>query len=127
MAKMKAYETFDLYLAAQPPKNKTIIRALRKLVAETAPKLQESVKWGNGCWLRGKVPIAYVYSDKGYVQFGFIHGSKLPDPKKILHGKGAYVRHIKVHDTSEIDAKTFATYLRQAIKITPASLSASAK
>jgi hypothetical protein len=123
MPKMKAYETFDLYLAAQPPKNKTIIRALRKLVAKTAPKLEESVKWGNGCWLKGKVPVAYVYSDTGYVQFGFIHGSKIPDPKKILHGKGAYVRHIKVLATSDIDEPTFARYLRQAIKITPASFS----
>jgi uncharacterized protein YdhG (YjbR/CyaY superfamily) len=65
MAKMKAYSTFDSYLAGQPPKNKTIIRALRALVKRTAPKLQEAVKWGNGCWLKGKVPVAYVYSDKG--------------------------------------------------------------
>lgn len=127
MPKMKAYATFDLYLADQPPKNKRIIRALRTFVKRTAPKLEESVKWGNGCWLKGKVPVAYVYSDKTYVQFGFIHGSKIPDPKKILHGKGAYVRHIKVLETSDIDERTFAAYLRQAIKITPASLSASAK
>ncbi len=40
MAKMKAYATFDSYLAGQPPKNKTIIRALRVLVKRTAPKLE---------------------------------------------------------------------------------------
>lgn len=123
MAKMKAYATFDSYLAGQPPKNKTIIRALRVLVKRTAPKLEEAVKWGNGCWLKGKVPVAYVYSDKGYVQFGFIRGSALDDPKKLLHGKGAHVRHIKVRATSDIDARSFAAYLRQAIKLTPASLS----
>jgi hypothetical protein len=127
MPKMKAYETFDLYLAAQPPKNKTIIRALRAFVKKTAPKLVESVKWGNGCWLKGKVPVAYVYSDKGFVQFGFVLGSKLPDPKKLLEGKGAYVRHIKVHDVYEIDAPTFAKYLRAAIRLTPVSLSAMGK
>lgn len=121
MPKMKAYETFDLYLADQPAKNKTIIRALRKLVAKTAPKLEESVKWGNGCWLKGNVPVAYVYSDTGYVQFGFLLGSKLSDPKKLLNGKGAHVRHIKVHSTADIDAPTFAKYLREAIKLTPAS------
>ncbi len=81
------------------------------------------MKWGNGCWLKGKVPVAYVYSDKGYVQFGFIRGSALDDPKKLLHGKGAHVRHIKVRATSDIDARSFAAYLRQAIKLTPASLS----
>ena len=43
MPKMKAYETFDLYLADQPPKNKTIIRALRAFVKRAAPKLTEAV------------------------------------------------------------------------------------
>ena len=82
MPKMKAYASFDLYLADQPPKNRTIIRALRRFVKSKAPELQESVKWGNGCWLKeDKAPVAYVYSDKGYVQFGFIRGSSLKDPK----------------------------------------------
>ena len=31
--------------------------------SSTAPELQESVKWGNGCWLLGKAPIAYVYEE----------------------------------------------------------------
>ena len=44
--KMKRYATFDEYFAAQPSKNRSIIRALRKFVARTAPRLEESVKWG---------------------------------------------------------------------------------
>ena len=113
--KMKAYATFDLYLADQPPKNRTIIRALRKLVGKVAPGLEESVKWGNGCWLQGKVPVSYVYSDEGYVQFGFIRGSSLSDPRGLLHGNGQYVRHIKVRSTKDIDEKAFGALLRQAI------------
>src|SRR6185295_16907269 len=35
--KMKAYATFDLYAADQPPKNRTLIRALRRFVARAAP------------------------------------------------------------------------------------------
>ena len=54
--------TFDEYFADQPSKNRSIIRALRKFVERKAPQLEESVKWGNGCWLKGKVPVAYVYS-----------------------------------------------------------------
>ena len=82
--KMKAYDSFDLYLADQPAKNQKIIRALRSFVKRTIPKLEESVKWGNGCWLKGNAPVAYVYSDTGYVQFGFIRGSSLADPKGLL-------------------------------------------
>ena len=116
MPKMKAYESFDLYLADQPPKNQAIIKALRAFVKKTAPKLEESVKWGNGCWLGAKGPVAYVYSDKGYVQFGFFRGATLKDAKGLLEGKGQYVRHIKVRAVTDIDRTAFAALLKQATK-----------
>jgi hypothetical protein len=112
---MKAYATFDLY-RDQPPKNRTIIRALRKFVKGVAPELEEFVKWGNGCWVKGKVPIAYVYSDTGFVQFGFVRGSSLADPKGLLEGKGQYVRHVKVRKVADIDERAFGALLRQAAR-----------
>jgi hypothetical protein len=114
--KMKNYASFDLYLADQPAKNRTLIRALRAFVSRTAPKLEESVKWGNGCWLKGKTPVAYVYSAEDHVQLGFFRGASLKDPKQLLRGKGQYVRHIPVRKRSEIDEKLFATLLKQAAK-----------
>lgn len=113
---MKAYPDFDAYLAAQAPRKQAFIRTLRKLVKRVAPGLQEAVKWGNGCWVRGKKPVSYVYCADDYVQFGFIHGSALKDPKGRLEGKGAYVRHIKVRKPADIDERYFAALLRQAIK-----------
>src|SRR5262247_1668 len=103
MPKMKAYATFDRYLADQPPKNRAIIKALRAFVKRCAPKLEESVKWGNGCWVRDKVPIAHVYSGKDHVQFGFFRGASLDDGEGLLEGKGRYVRHIKVRNVADID------------------------
>jgi hypothetical protein len=114
MAKMKAYASFGDYLAAQPAKNRAIIRAARRFVARVAPQLSETVKWGNGCWVGSKGPVAYVYSDKGYVQFGFFRGSSLKDPKALLEGKGRYVRHIKVRAPSDIGERGLAALLRQA-------------
>ena len=114
--KMKKYASFDEYFADQSPKNRSIIKALRKFVKRVAPQLEESVKWGNGCWLKSQVPIAYVYSAPEYVQFGFFRGSALKDPKGLLEGAGQYVRHIKVRKLSEIDEDVFGVYLRQAAK-----------
>ena len=116
MKRMKAYESFDEYLEAQSPKNRAIIRSLRGFVKRVAPKLSETVKWGNGCWVGSKGPVAYVYSDAGFVQFGFFNGSSLRDPKGLLQGKGQYVRHIKVHNPSAIDERAFAALLRQATR-----------
>ena len=114
MEKMKAYADFDDYLERQSVKNQENIRALRKFVKRVEPGLREAVKWGNGCWIGRNGPVAYVHSDTGYVQFGFFYGSSLKDPKGLLEGKGRYVRHIKVHDASEIDRRTFAALLKEA-------------
>lgn len=112
--KMKHYESFSLYLAAQVPKNQTVIRALRRFVKKTAPRLSESVKWGNGVWLLDGSPVLYVYSAPDHVQFGFFGGSRLKDPLGLLLGKGAYVRHIKIRRASGIDPKAFAALVKQA-------------
>ena len=117
--KMKAHASFDEYLADQRPKNQAIIRALRKFVKRVAPALTESVKWGNGCWLGTKGPVAYVYSDDGFVQFGFFRGAALTDRLGLLEGKGQYVRHIKVRSPSAINEKAFAALLRQAARSKP--------
>lgn len=114
MPKMKVYASFDEYLEGQAPGNQAIIRKLRRFVRRTEPALKESVKWGNGCWIGLRGPVAYVHAERGYVQFGFFHGSSLKDPKGLLEGKGQYVRHTKVRDPDAIDERALAALLRQA-------------
>ena len=115
MPKMKAYATFDLYLADQPRRHQGLIRALRRFVNRAAPQLEEAVKWGNGCWVKGKTPIVYVYSAPDHVQFGFVRGAALRDPKGLLVGEGKSVRHIRVAKKSDIDEARFAALLHQAL------------
>jgi hypothetical protein len=115
VTRMRAYPSFDAYLAAQSPRQRAIIRELRKFVNRTAPRLQEAVKWGNGCWVKGKVPVSYVYCALDHVQFGFFNGAALRDPQTLLEGKGQYVRHIKIRRRSDIDGRAFARLLRQAV------------
>lgn len=84
---------------------------------KTAPELTEAVKWGNGCWVKGRAFVAYVYAGyPDYVQFGFVAGSKLKDPRGLLHGEAKYVRHVKVFKTSDIDRRAYAALLRQAVR-----------
>ena len=113
--KMKKYASFDDYLDDQPSKNRSIIRALRRFVKRAEPGLEEAVKWGNGCWVKGKAPVAYVYSAPDHVQFGFVHGSALKDPRRLLEGNGQYVRHVKVRKPADIDDVVFKAFLRQAV------------
>jgi hypothetical protein len=116
MSKMKAYESFDAYLDDQSPANQAIIRKLRRFVKRAEPGLEEAVKWGNGCWIGSKGPVAYVYSEKDCVQFGFFLGATLKDPKGLLEGKGKYVRHTKIRDPKTLDVKSLTALLSQAAK-----------
>ena len=117
MPTMRAYATFDLYLTDQPPTKRRVIRALRAFVRKTAPRLEEAVKWGNGCWVKGAVAVAYVHSDVDHVQFGFFSGSSLEDPKRLLQGKGQYVRHVNVRKVADLDPKSVGALLRQAVRL----------
>src|SRR5688572_17409008 len=112
--RMKAYASFDAYLADQKPRNRRIIQALRKFVRQKEPALNETVKWGNGCWVGTQGPVAYIYSATEYVQFGFFRGAALKDPKRLLEGEGKYVRHVKVRKVAEIDEPAFTALLEQA-------------
>ena len=117
MAMMKSYATFDDYLEAQAPANRATIRALRRFVKAVAPALTEAVKYGNGCWVAGAEPIAYVYSDVGFVHFGFVMGASLKDPRGLLEGKASSVRHIKVRAPADIDRPAFGALLKQAVRL----------
>lgn len=114
---MKAYPSFDAYLEDQPRANQAVIRALRQLVKRAAPSLEEAVKYGNGCWVQGKHPIAYVYAAADHTQFGFIAGSKLADPKGLLAGKGQYVRHVALRTTRDIAERDLVSLLEQAVEL----------
>ncbi len=114
--KMKSYESFDLWKADQSASHQRMIRVLRKLVGKTAPKLSETVKWGNACWVGKEYPVLYIYTDKDHLQLGFFGGKWLKDPKKLLRGNGQYVRHIRIEKPKDIDEKVFARYIREAAK-----------
>lgn len=114
--KMKAYASFDLYLADRTPPQRRLIKALRTFVATTAPHLVEAVKWGNGCWLADGKPVAYVYADTDHVQFGFLRGAAFADPRGLLQGNGQYVRHVKVRQPGDIDEVAFTALLQQALR-----------
>lgn len=119
---MKSHASFEAYLSAQPARNRALIRALRAFVARVQPGLVEGVKWGNGCWLLDGGPIAYVYSDRDHVQFGFLRGSALTDPARRLLGNGQHVRHVKLRTADDLDAQAFAAWLREAVRLGPVRL-----
>ena len=115
--KMKTYGSFDEYLIDQSRSNQAIIRGLRRLVKRVEPGLSESVKWGNGCWIGSKGPVAYVYSTPDYVQFGFFRGSSLKDPKGLFNAglDAKATRAIDIGENEKIDEAALKELVRAAV------------
>lgn len=112
---MKAYASFDEFLADQTPSNALVIRRIRRLVKQQGLDLHETVKWGNGCWVATAGPVAYVHCEPEHVQFGFFAGSSLPDPDRVLEGNGKYVRFVRLRRVDDVKPAVLAGLLRSAV------------
>lgn len=112
--KMDRYESFDDYYQSQSKVHQQIIEKLRGLVTELSPSLQETVKWGNGCWANTKLPVMFVHCKDDHVQFGFYGGALLSDPDKLLKGGGQYVRHVPLARTDDVNTLALEPLIKQA-------------
>ena len=111
------------YLAPYDPHIAKLTLALREVVLEEAPDAIESISKGYalaiGFSFTGK-PLkdgfCHVVTYSSHVNLGFNRGALLPDPHKILVGKGKSIRHITIHDQRELEYPWIRRYLQAAIE-----------
>lgn len=111
---MKKYGSFDDFASDQSETNLRLVSRLRKLVNKNAPQLEETMKWGNGCWLNGDLPVIFVHCEDDHTQLGFFGGSQLDDPNKLLKGDAKYVRHIRIESEDDLDKAAISPIIIQA-------------
>lgn len=111
--KMKAYASFEHWKRDQTDQHQRLITQLTKVIEKTAPQFERFVKWGQGCWIQDNRPKVFIHCASDHLQFGFYVGSQLKDPKKLLVGNGAWVRHIKVFTTKDIKIHDFSKLIKQ--------------
>jgi len=67
--------------------------------------------------------ICYIAPQKkGYVNFGFFFGARLPDPKRLLSGVGKRMRHVKVRSVEEAKSPALRKLIIATWKEAPASI-----
>lgn len=86
-------ESVSAWIKRQP--KRAVLRALRSLIHEGAPHLQERVKWSNP-WYVGNDNVVYLASQQSYATFGVCNGAHLDDRHGLLEGTGKAMRHVKV-------------------------------
>lgn len=116
MPPMKKYADYADWKRDQSPKNKRLIGALERLLAQVAPHLVRTVKWGQGCFADRGVPKVYIHTEPDHLQLGFYAGATFDDPEGLLVGSGKFVRHVKVRTASDVQPKPLTALIRQATR-----------
>ena len=63
---------------------------------------------------RMKDSICYIGVMKDHVNLGFIRGSELADPQRILEVTGKQMRHVKIRNLSDLFRPAIRAYLQEA-------------
>ncbi|HYM38763.1 MAG TPA: DUF1801 domain-containing protein [Thermoplasmata archaeon] len=109
-------EDVDKLLAAIEPPQREVARALRDLVLETGPDLQEKVIYGVP-WYRGKSYVCAIAAHSDHTNLEFYRGTSLRDPTALLEGTGKNLRHVKVYAVGEVRRPRLRALLREAIAL----------
>jgi len=111
------------YLAAYDPHISNLTLALREVVLQEAPEAIESIVKSYavaiGFSFTGKPMkdgFCHVVTYAGHVNLGFNRGASLPDPNRVLMGKGKSIRHITIHNSSELERPYIRRYLQAAME-----------
>jgi len=111
------------YLAAYDPHVSDLTLALREVVLEEAPAAIESIVKSYavaiGFSFTGK-PLkdgfCHIVTYATHVNLGFNRGALLPDPNRILVGKGKSIRHMTIRDHRELENPAVRRFLQAAIE-----------
>ena len=113
---------FESILVDAEPAMRQLAKEVRALIFDVLPQTVEVV------WTRQKIAgygtgpkkmtehFSWIAPAKKHVVFGFMYGTELPDPEKLLEGTGALMRHIKVKSSADLQKPAVRNLLEAATK-----------
>ncbi len=107
--------TVDALLAAYPEPQQTIVRRLRDVMAEVAPELEQSVKWGVPVYRRGRDNLFSFVPHRQHVNLQIFNGAVLDDRRRLLEGTGKSLRHVKLRQPADVEREGLKQLLTHAI------------
>jgi hypothetical protein len=98
------------------PELRPVIEMLRRLMAETAPDVEELISYGIPAY-RGNRIVAVISPTKKDITFSFSRGAEFEDQYGLLGGVGKVSKFIKVKDVSQVDEEALRYYIGQALAL----------
>jgi hypothetical protein len=92
----------DEYLTRKDGKLAEVCHGLRRLMKKTVPGMKETVNPWKLPTFESNGPMCYFSVGKDHVTLGFLRGTSLADPGKLLEGTGKSLRHVKLSTSEEL-------------------------
>jgi hypothetical protein len=114
MSAVRRNAAVDDYLGKLSTNIAELARALREVVFEAEPDIEEAVKWSRPVYSRNGL-VCSIDVAKKHVNLGFFRGASLSDKAKLLEGTGKDHRHIKVRSLDDIKKDDFKALINEAV------------
>jgi hypothetical protein len=98
----EARDWIDDYVEKKGPKLLAVAEGLRQLVKKTISGCMESVNPWRIPTFESNGPMCFFMIGKNHVTFGFLRGTSLPDPEKLLEGTGKNRLHVKLRTVEDL-------------------------
>jgi hypothetical protein len=111
--------TVDEYVQTKiAPQHQDIVKALRDLMRDCAPKATEHIGYDMPVW-KAKKLFAYITPNKNGITFSFTHGADFEDKYGLLKGTAKASRFVKIRNVQDIVVNEAALrdYIQQALAV----------
>jgi hypothetical protein len=94
----------DAWMQQHPAELRAIAQPWFEKMRKCGDEVRELLHDGCPVTCLGDAPFGYVNIFTSHVNVGFFHGAALPDPARLLQGKGKFMRHVKLKAGTHTDA-----------------------
>jgi hypothetical protein len=110
-------EWIDAYVARKDKELGRLATGLRSLMKRTLPGIKESVNPWKIPTFESNGPMCFFSIGKHHITFGFLRGTSLPDPAKLLQGTGKNLRHVKLRAVDDLRKPELKKLIQSAAKL----------
>jgi hypothetical protein len=107
----------DAYAARKDKELGRLATELRLLMKKTVPGIKETVNPWKIPTFESNGPMCFFSIGKKHVTFGFLRGTSLPDPAKLLEGTGKNLRHVKLRTVEDLRKPALKKLIQSAAKL----------
>jgi hypothetical protein len=110
-------EWIDAYAARKDKELGRLATELRLFMRTTVPGIKETVNPWKIPTFESNGPMCFFSIGKKHVTFGFLRGTSLPDPAKLLEGTGKNLRHVKLCVVEDLRKPALKKLIQSAAKL----------